>query len=86
MNDTRLVVQADNLTAGYLPGINILNGCTLEAYKGELIGIIGPNGEYSRGRGSARRGRRHEFAYQPACAQGRRFRSANKQRVSVAHD
>ena len=44
MNDTKLVVQADNLTAGYLPGINILNGCTLEAYKGELIGIIGPNG------------------------------------------
>ncbi len=39
-----LVVKADNLTAGYLPGINILNGCTLEAYKGELIGIIGPNG------------------------------------------
>lgn len=44
MNDSRLVVQADNLTAGYLPGINILNGCTLEAYRGELIGIIGPNG------------------------------------------
>ena len=44
MNDTKLVVQADNLTAGYLPGINILNGCTLEAYQGELIGIIGPNG------------------------------------------
>ena len=42
--DRRLVVKADNLTAGYLPGINILNGCTLEAYQGELIGIIGPNG------------------------------------------
>jgi len=40
----RLVVKADRLTAGYLPGINILNGCTLEAYQGELIGIIGPNG------------------------------------------
>ncbi|SDQ35154.1 ABC transporter ATP-binding protein [Leucobacter chromiiresistens] len=39
-----LVIKADNLTAGYLPGINILNGCTLEAYAGELIGIIGPNG------------------------------------------
>ncbi|NLB47636.1 MAG: ABC transporter ATP-binding protein [Microbacteriaceae bacterium] len=44
MSDAKLVVKADNLTAGYLPGINILNGCTLEAYKGELIGIIGPNG------------------------------------------
>lgn len=45
MSDTReLVVKADNLIAGYLPGINILNGCTLEAYAGELVGIIGPNG------------------------------------------
>lgn len=43
-NSPKLVVKADNLVAGYLPGINILNGCTLEAYKGELIGIIGPNG------------------------------------------
>jgi len=42
--ERKLVVKADNLTAGYLPGINILNGCTLEAYAGELIGIIGPNG------------------------------------------
>jgi branched-chain amino acid transport system ATP-binding protein len=42
--DRRLVVKADDLTAGYLPGVNILNGCTLEAYEGELIGIIGPNG------------------------------------------
>lgn len=44
MTDPRLVVKADNVTAGYLPGVNILNGCTLEAYAGELIGIIGPNG------------------------------------------
>jgi len=43
-DDRKLVVKADNLVAGYLPGINILNNCTLEAYKGELIGIIGPNG------------------------------------------
>ena len=38
------VLRADNLVAGYLPGVNILNGCTIEAYPGELIGIIGPNG------------------------------------------
>ncbi len=44
MSEQKLVVKADNITAGYLPGINILNGCTLEAYQGELIGIIGPNG------------------------------------------
>jgi len=38
------VTHADNLVAGYLPGVNILNGCTIEAKQGELIGIIGPNG------------------------------------------
>ena len=35
---------ADDLTAGYLPGVNILNGCSLELHEGELVGIIGPNG------------------------------------------
>lgn len=44
MSDKSLVVHADDLVAGYLPGINILNGCSLTAYDGELIGIIGPNG------------------------------------------
>jgi branched-chain amino acid transport system ATP-binding protein len=38
------VVFAENLVAGYLPGVNILNGCSLTANQGELIGIIGPNG------------------------------------------
>ena len=38
------VLRADNLVAGYLPGVNILNGCSIEAYPGELIGIICPNG------------------------------------------
>ncbi len=38
------VVDVQNLTAGYLPGVNILNGANLYADKGELIGIIGPNG------------------------------------------
>ncbi|HEY0247427.1 MAG TPA: ABC transporter ATP-binding protein [Gryllotalpicola sp.] len=38
------LVDARELVAGYLPGINILNGCSLQAYPGELIGIIGPNG------------------------------------------
>ncbi|NND76224.1 MAG: ABC transporter ATP-binding protein [Ilumatobacter sp.] len=35
---------ADDLTAGYVPGVNILNGCSLELAEGELVGIIGPNG------------------------------------------
>ena len=38
------LVRADNLRAGYLPGVNILNGTDLYARSGELVGIIGPNG------------------------------------------
>jgi ABC-type branched-subunit amino acid transport system ATPase component len=38
------VLRADGLVAGYLPGINILQGCDLYAQPGELVGIIGPNG------------------------------------------
>ncbi len=42
--EINVVVNVDNLVAGYLPGVNILNGCNLIAREGELIGIIGPNG------------------------------------------
>lgn len=42
--EENVVVNVDNLVAGYLPGVNILNGCNLIAREGELIGIIGPNG------------------------------------------
>ena len=35
---------ADSLTAGYIPGVHILNDCSLELADGELVGIIGPNG------------------------------------------
>jgi branched-chain amino acid transport system ATP-binding protein len=38
------VIEAKDVIAGYLPGVNILNGCSVVAYPGELIGIIGPNG------------------------------------------
>lgn len=38
------VIEASNIVAGYLPGVNILNGCSLTAYPGEMIGVIGPNG------------------------------------------
>jgi branched-chain amino acid transport system ATP-binding protein len=43
-SETTALVSATDLVAGYLPGINILNGCSIEARQGELIGIIGPNG------------------------------------------
>jgi ABC-type branched-subunit amino acid transport system ATPase component len=38
------LVRVDDTIAGYLPGVNILNGCDLYAQEGELVGIIGPNG------------------------------------------
>ena len=38
------MLRADNLIAGYLPGVNILNGADLYCQPGELVGIIGPNG------------------------------------------
>ena len=38
------VLRADELIAGYLPGVNILNGADLYCQQGELVGIIGPNG------------------------------------------
>ncbi len=38
------VLRADDLIAGYLPGVNILNGADLYCREHELVGIIGPNG------------------------------------------
>ena len=38
------LLRVDEVVAGYLPGVNILNGTDLYATEGELIGIIGPNG------------------------------------------
>jgi ABC-type branched-subunit amino acid transport system ATPase component len=41
---TEVVLEATDVVAGYLPGIDILNGCSMTVKEGELIGIIGPNG------------------------------------------
>ena len=41
---TTPVIETQDLVAGYLPGVNILNGATFFAAQGELVGIIGPNG------------------------------------------
>ena len=43
-NSKNALIKADNLVAGYFPGVPILNGSDLYANEGELIGIIGPNG------------------------------------------
>lgn len=39
-----VVLDATDLVAGYIPEVNILNGCNLEVRSGEFVGIIGPNG------------------------------------------
>jgi branched-chain amino acid transport system ATP-binding protein len=39
-----LLIHVDKIRAGYVPGVDILNDCSLELRRGELIAIIGPNG------------------------------------------
>jgi len=43
MSDYRILVVND-LVAGYVPEVNILNGCNIEVRAGEFVGVIGPNG------------------------------------------
>ncbi|MDY7104438.1 MAG: ABC transporter ATP-binding protein [Actinomycetota bacterium] len=41
---TERLIDVNEVEAGYVPGVNILNGCSLELAEGEIVGIIGPNG------------------------------------------
>lgn len=38
------IIRVDELVAGYIPEVNILNGVNIEVARGEFVGIIGPNG------------------------------------------
>jgi ABC-type branched-subunit amino acid transport system ATPase component len=38
------LLRADDVVAGYIPGVDILPGTDLYCQQGELVGIIGPNG------------------------------------------
>ena len=38
------LLAAHEVVAGYVPGVNILDGTSLDLFEGELVGIIGPNG------------------------------------------
>ena len=44
LTPTTPVIEARDLVAGYVPEVNILNGCNLVVNPGEFVGIIGPNG------------------------------------------
>jgi branched-chain amino acid transport system ATP-binding protein len=37
-------IHIQQVVAGYVPEVNILNGVDLELKRGELVGVIGPNG------------------------------------------
>ena len=41
---TKRILDVENLIAGYVPEVNILNGCNVHVDEGEFVGIIGPNG------------------------------------------
>ena len=43
-SESKPLLDAVDLVAGYLPGVNILNGASLTLHDGEIVGIIGPNG------------------------------------------
>ncbi len=39
-----VVLEGTDLVAGYIPEVNILNGCNVVVNDGDFVGIIGPNG------------------------------------------
>ncbi|MGH3328273.1 MAG: ABC transporter ATP-binding protein [Streptomycetales bacterium] len=39
-----VLLAADQVVSGYVPGVNILDGCDLRLFERELVGVIGPNG------------------------------------------
>jgi branched-chain amino acid transport system ATP-binding protein len=41
---TAPLLDARDVVAGYVPGVDILTGCSLELHDGEIVGVIGPNG------------------------------------------
>ena len=95
---TANVIEATDLVAGYVPEVNILNGCDLTVAPGEFVGIIGPNGAGKStflkavlGLVAVRSGtvllHGNEITGQPAhklVASGRRLRAPDEERVPDA--
>ena len=91
----------DDLVAGYVPEVNILNGCSTSTLAaGELVGIIGPNGAGKstllkalfglipvRDGHRDARGRGHHRAEgaHQLVAQGHRLRAPDQQRLPAPH-
>ena len=44
MPEATPLLEARSLVTGYLPGVPILNDCSLSLFEGEIAGIVGPNG------------------------------------------
>lgn len=42
--DSNVILETSELVAGYIPEVDILNGCNVTVGQGEFVGIIGPNG------------------------------------------
>jgi branched-chain amino acid transport system ATP-binding protein len=38
------VLAVDDMVAGYLPGVDVLRGCSVELRPAEIVGVFGPNG------------------------------------------
>lgn len=44
MTNTTPILEVNNVHAGYVQGLDILQGANMRVYPGELVAIIGPNG------------------------------------------
>jgi neutral amino acid transport system ATP-binding protein len=42
--DKELILETDQLVAGYIPEVDILNGVSIKVRDGEIVTIVGPNG------------------------------------------
>ncbi len=42
--ERELLLTARDVVAGYVPGVDVLTGCDVDLYAGEIVGVIGPNG------------------------------------------
>ncbi|MGI8757773.1 MAG: ABC transporter ATP-binding protein [Acidimicrobiales bacterium] len=44
MTSGPLLLEAEDVVAGYVPEVDILRGCALTLHQGEVVGVVGPNG------------------------------------------